>query len=108
MKKIIFTTSIISSLLMTIICYTYYQKKLRVEFERGLMTGADYYNKHGQFPSYWHWNKKYENPRFNIDTVLRPYYGIDSLVINGNLVFVWDTLNLIRYNLDSPIKFIKK
>lgn len=77
----------------------YYPEKLHAEYERGMMDGAGYYQRHGQYPSYWHWNHAMNDPDFNIDTVLAPpnvdllrydfKRHVDSIMLKGSKACTW-------------------
>jgi len=44
-------------------------KSDRAIFEKAVMFTVDYRNKYGEYPSSWLWNKVYENPNANIDSL---------------------------------------
>lgn len=69
-KILIAAVVIIAALVTCRVVYVQYENKLYSEFKRGLFTGGSYYKRHGEMPSFWHWNKKFADDNFNIDSVL--------------------------------------
>ena len=64
-----FLGSITTSIVILIIFINWRYKNERELFKEAVMFTVNYRNKYGEYPSYWLWNKVYEYPDANIDSL---------------------------------------
>jgi len=70
MKYIIgFEVGVILTIIFLTRLGTVRYKNERILFEKAIMFTAEYRNKYGEYPSYWLWNKVYEYPEANVDSL---------------------------------------